>query len=43
MLVGAVDMERNGMFLDIFFELHEGLDLWMRKKEASEMTPEFLA
>lgn len=27
MLVGAVDMERNGMFLDIFFELHERLDL----------------
>lgn len=27
MTVGTVDIERNGMFLDIHFGLHKGLDL----------------
>lgn len=37
--MNAVDMVRNGMFLDMYFGHHKGLDLLSEEKGAPKMTP----
>lgn len=41
MTVGAVHMVRNGMFLEVHFGLHKGLDLLGEEKGVPEMTLRF--
>lgn len=42
MTVGAGDIVRNGMFLDMYFGFHKGLDLLGEGNGVPEMTPKFL-